>query len=263
MSDSLGNRETYVLDGAGNRSLQRVGSTDALVRNLARAMFPSVALPSGPTALVSAPPPVLLAAIGPIGAFAELDTVAPRSPSALDEMILAQVPPPPRTLPTSPAWSPPAPPIADPTLLMDRFGREHRSLRQEVERLLARCECPPDGGFDKPTLTTLSWAHLLVSGHLAPTWSNKSYFTESVSQAFLDEVMSKNPKRNPQSDREILYVLDMDRVIGYSPDGAGGFAPRRDVTVIVQRTNCFSTYLAGWRSRNEVITMFPGEPKLR
>ncbi|MDZ7654004.1 MAG: hypothetical protein U5L03_16325 [Burkholderiaceae bacterium] len=61
--DSQGNRETYVLDSAGNRSLQRIGSIDALMRNLARAMFPSVALPSGPTALASSPA-VLLAAVG-------------------------------------------------------------------------------------------------------------------------------------------------------------------------------------------------------
>jgi hypothetical protein len=236
---------------------------DALMRNLARAMFPSVALPSGPTALVSAPAPILLAAIGPAGALVELDTAAPLSMKTLADTILAQVPPPPRTLPTSPAWSPPAPPIADPTLLMDRFGREQRSLREEVERLLARCECPPDGGFDKPTLTTLSWAHMLMSGHLAPTWSNKSYFTEGVSQAFLDEVISKITSRQDLGDRERLYVSDMGRVVGYSPDGAGGFAPRRDATVIVQRTNCFSRYLAGWRSRNDVITMYPGLPELR
>jgi YD repeat-containing protein len=257
--DSQGNRETYVLDNAGNRSLQRVGSMDALMRNLARAMFPSVALPSGPTALVSAPAPVLLAAIGPAGALVELDTSAPLSMKTLADTILAQVPPPPRTLPTSPAWSPPAPPMADPSLLMDRFGREQRSLREEVERLLARCECPPDGGFDKPTLTTLSWAHLLVSGHLAPTWSNKSYFTESVSQAFLDEVMSKPRSETMQGDRIAYHVPEMGRVVGMSPSNGGNFEPRRDVTVIVQQTNCFNKYLAGWRSRNEVITMYPGK----
>lgn len=260
--DSQGNRETYVLDNAGNRSLQRVGSIDALMRNLARAMFPSVALPIGPTALVSAAPPVLLAAIGPIGDFAEPDTLAPLSPSALDETILAQVPPPPRTLPTSPAWSPPAPSMADPSLLMDRFGPHERSLREEIERLLAKCECPPDGGFDKPTLTTLSWAHMIVSGHLAPTWSNKSYFTETVSQGFLDEVMSKN-RLVVNGDRVQYYVPDMGRVVGMSPSGGGNFEPRRDVTVIVQRTNCFNKFLAGWRIANEVITMFPGRPNRR
>jgi hypothetical protein len=153
--------------------------------------------------------------------------------------------------------------MADPNLLMDRFGREQWALRQQVERLLAKCECPPDGGFERPTLTVLSWAHLLVSGHLAETWSNKSYFTETVSQAFLDEVMSKGPTRSEARDRVSLYVPDMGRNIGMSPAGGRFFEPRRDVTVVVQSTNCFEKYLGGWRTRNEVITMFPGPPDLK
>lgn len=101
---------------------------------------------------------------------------------------------------------------------------------------------------------------MIVSGHLAPTWSNKSYFTEPVSQTFLDEVISKAWKpRRVRGDRDSYYVPDMGRVVGMSPSGGGNFEPRRDVTVIVQRTNCFKKYLAGWRSRNEVITMYPGE----
>lgn len=80
-----------------------------------------------------------------------------------------------------------------------------------------------------------------------------------MSQAFLDEVISK--VREPQlgGDRDIYYVPDMDRIVGMSPSGGGNFEPRRDVTVIVQRTNCFTKQLAGRRSRNEVITMYPGK----
>lgn len=90
--DSQGNRETYVLDTSGNRSLQRVGSIDALMRNLARAMFPSVALPIGPTPLASSQA-VLLAAVGSSRALMDLDAWAPQATKRLDEMILAQVPP--------------------------------------------------------------------------------------------------------------------------------------------------------------------------
>jgi hypothetical protein len=79
-----------------------------------------------------------------------------------------------------------------------------------------------------------------------------------MSQAFLDEVMSK-ARRDDAGDRDIYYAADMGRVIGYSPSGPNLFAPRRDVTVIVQKANCYSKYLKGWRSRNEVVTMYPGK----
>jgi hypothetical protein len=103
---------------------------------------------------------------------------------------------------------------------------------------------------------------MLVSGHLAPTWSNKSYFTESVSQGLLDEVISRKTTSDDRGHRQIIYAQDMGRVIGYSPTGPNLWEPRRDVTVIVQKANCYSRYLSGWRSRNEVVTMYPGRPTL-
>lgn len=61
----------------------------------------------------------------------------------------------------------------------------------------------------------------------------------------------------------MYYVPDMGRIVGMSPSGGGNCEPRPDVTVIVQRTNCFNKFLAGWRSGNEVITVFPGQSSFR
>lgn len=145
---------------------------------------------------------------------------------------------------------------------MERFDDGLKKWREGIERWMReRCECPPDGGFDKPTLTIVSRAHLTISGHLRPMWSDQSYFIVPVTQEFLDEVMSKQPEKSHHGNQIEYYVSDMGRVIGMSPSGGGNFEPRRDVTVVVQATHCIGKYLAGLRSGNEVITMCPGKSR--
>lgn len=68
-----------------------------------------------------------------------------------------------------------------------------RAAVRLVENFARMCECKPDGGYDRPTFTFVTFAHVLFSGHLSQRFSDKSYFasTERVGQVLVDEVMSR------------------------------------------------------------------------
>ena len=133
------------------------------------------------------------------------------------------------------------------------FGPSNEAGRRLAERLTKMCQCDPDGGYDRPTLRPAGYAHIVISGHTGPAFGNKSYFTEPVNQALVDEVVSRG--RQVQAGQ--YFAADMGRVIGYTRqkiDGVLTFVPTRSVTLWVEPEHCNGTF---W-SRNEVKTMYPG-----
>ena len=133
------------------------------------------------------------------------------------------------------------------------FDPRARPLAEVIARW---CRCNPSGGFSKPTLTGMSYAHIAISGHLGASFANKSYFTEPVNQALVDEIVSKDPRLDPPGDdRRKYFVLDMGRPVGFVRNSAGTFTQTRSATMIVHKNNCDNVY----RVRNEVITMYPGQ----
>jgi YD repeat-containing protein len=107
------------------------------------------------------------------------------------------VPLPPPVVPV-PGQPMPGQPNPDPfggLTTMSPMSPAERAMRSAIEAVTRMCQCDPKGGYSKPTLTPGTYAHISISGHLAPVFSNKSYFSVPVNQAFVDEIVSKGIKR--------------------------------------------------------------------
>ena len=135
------------------------------------------------------------------------------------------------------------------------FGPQDEAMRRLLQAVTRFCQCDPSGGFAQPKLTAQALAHIVVSGHTGPAFANKSYFTEPVNQALVDEVVSKNTRPDvPGTSKRAYFVSDMGRPVGFVRRPDGTFAPERGVTLVVHKDNCSSLFFV----RNEVITMYPG-----
>lgn len=144
---------------------------------------------------------------------------------------------------------------ASPAGLLPRFDPATRRL---AEVLTSLCRCDPSGGYGQPKLTALSMIHIVISGHTAPVYRNKSYFSEPVNQALVDDIVSRSGGKPfmRQGSEDVYYVADMGRSVGFKRGTDGMFAPTRDVTLRVHADNCDNLL----RVRQEVITMYPGRP---
>lgn len=138
---------------------------------------------------------------------------------------------------------------------MSPFDKVARNIAEQFAR---SCECKPDGGYDRPTFTFVSFAHVLFSGHLSPRFSNKSYFasTEKAGQALVDEVMARGQVVPQPNERRVVVEADLIRPlnpVGYARTTTGAFVPTNKVRLVYERNNCSTRFHA----RNEVVTLHP------
>lgn len=145
-------------------------------------------------------------------------------------------------------------------MLMVPMTGADRALRKAVENLARACQCDPNGGYLKPTLTNGTRAHLLWGGHLGPMFTDQSYFTVPVDQALVDEVVARAwatgvvPQREGTTD--VYRVIDMPRTIGMARSNIstpGFFQTTSKVRLIVEKSNCGSMS----RRDNEIVTIYP------
>jgi hypothetical protein len=126
------------------------------------------------------------------------------------------------------------------------------------EQIVRACQCDPTGGYNKPTLTPAAYSHLLLRGHLSELWANQSYFTFSVTQSLVDEVVAKGGIPRPEGTKIVYQRVDLGRQVGMvrkNRSSTNPFESTRHVRLIVETANC-----GGWnRTRNEVVTFFPVE----
>jgi YD repeat-containing protein len=172
----------------------------------------------------------------------------------------AGLPAPPIIIPV-PGASGPGQPIVDPltdsVLSVPPFNDADRKLAEIIEQIVRACQCDPEGGYNKPTLTRAAYSHLLLRGHLSELWANQSYFTTPVTQSLVDEIVSKGTAVFQKT--RVTYTADLGRSVGMvriNRSSSNPFEPTRFARVVVETANCG----AAWeRSRNEVVTMFPVE----
>jgi hypothetical protein len=99
----------------------------------------------------------------------------------------------------------------------------------------------------------------LSSGHMTPMFSDKSTFasTERVGQSLVDEIIARASPNDKETDgTRDAYNVNMGRVVGMRYDRTSTSSDKRVptqwITMIVERSNCSST----WRA-NEVVTLYP------
>jgi hypothetical protein len=133
------------------------------------------------------------------------------------------------------------------------------AVRKLSEAFMRWCECQPEGGFDRPTFTRVTYTHLLLGGHLSPRFSDKGYFasTERVGQALVDEIMASSPIVSDSNPHRIVVEATLnrspDRPMGFARATGGTFVPSNRVRLIFERNQCNTRFHA----RNEVVTMYP------
>jgi YD repeat-containing protein len=135
------------------------------------------------------------------------------------------------------------------------FGRGDEAARRLAQALARFCQCDPSGGHTQPKLTAQAMAHIVISGHTGPAFVNKSYFTEPVNQALVNEVVAKDTMPDVSgAARRVYFVPDMGRAVGFKRRPDGTFVPDRSIPLVVHKDNCNNLFFV----RNEVITMHPG-----
>ncbi len=172
-----------------------------------------------------------------------------------------------QTLPTRlppvivPGRESPGQPSLDPEIdrLLSRPFTDYDSNARRIGETFARmCECKPDGGYSKPTFTSVTYAHLLFGGHLSERFSSKGYFssTEAVGQTLVDEIVRVGG-RVSQSGSRVVWEATLARSFttpaGYARQSDGTFKPTDRVRMVIETANCATNFRAG----NEVVTMFP------
>jgi YD repeat-containing protein len=155
-------------------------------------------------------------------------------------------------------WWRPHPPVFDPRtdMLMSPMTPADEAVRSLAETFQRLCQCNPKDGYSKPTLTPGTYMHLWMGGHMAPMFSNQSYFTVPVNQVLVDRIIADPGTRKGVSGDRETYRATLSNVAGKIPwpKGSGVFAETRRVTLIVQRGACTG------RSQvpNEIVTFYPG-----
>jgi hypothetical protein len=150
----------------------------------------------------------------------------------------------------------PRPPVFDPRtdMLMSPMTPADKLKRKIEEKRQRDCQCDPNGGYSKPTLTPGTYFHLWLGGHMKAMYSDKSHFTVPANQALVDRIVSTTAPK-PAKGGRIEYRAEMQEYVGKMPfpKGSGVFVETKKVTLIVQTENC-----TGKHARNEVVTMHPG-----
>jgi len=143
-------------------------------------------------------------------------------------------------------------------MTMAPMSASDKAARNLAERWARLCECKPEGGYERPTFTAVSFAHVLFSGHLSPSFSDKSYFapTEAVGQTLVDEVMAHGQEVPSGDPNRVVVAAVLTRPlgsVGYARTSTGAFVPTNKVRLVYERTHCSSRF----RGRNEVVTIYP------
>lgn len=183
---------------------------------------------------------------------------------ALLPSAFAQVPMPPgglRPVLVLPGQPMPGQPEFDPRtdlMTMAPMSASDKAARNLAERWARLCECKPEGGYERPTFTAVTFAHVLFSGHLSPSFSDKSYFapTEAVGQTLVDEVMAHGQEVPSGDPNRVVVAAVLTRPlgsVGYARTSTGAFVSTNKVRLVYERTHCSSRF----RGRNEVVTIYP------
>ncbi len=137
----------------------------------------------------------------------------------------------------------PGQPSLDPEIdrLLSRPFTDYDSNARRIGETFARmCECKPDGGYSKPTFTSVTYAHLLFGGHLSERFSSKGYFssTEAVGQTLVDEVVRVGRRVSQRGSRDVWEATlprSFTTSAGYARQSDGTFKPTDNVRMSKQR----------------------------
>ncbi|OYY75423.1 MAG: hypothetical protein B7Y40_00415 [Gammaproteobacteria bacterium 28-57-27] len=144
-------------------------------------------------------------------------------------------------------------PITD-MMILSPMTQADKDSRATVESIARACQCNPNGGYSKPTLTAGSYVHLAMGGHLWPMFSDQSYFTTPVNQGLVDIAVAtaqvKKPGRySTRYEAQLPYPVGMTR----DPYSVGILSPTHKLRIIVQDNPCVNFPY----DKNEILTMYP------
>ena len=155
----------------------------------------------------------------------------------------------------------PGQPSLDPEIdrLLSRPFTDYDSNARRIGETFARmCECKPDGGYSKPTFTSVTYAHLLFGGHLSERFSSKGYFSQRKQwvRRWLMRLSEWTGAKKPVGLRDVWEATlpcSFTTPAGYARQSDGTFKPTDNVRMVIETENCATNFRAG----NEVVTMFP------
>jgi YD repeat-containing protein len=261
-SSSVGNEtSTYTQNGVGLTTQVRLPDGQVLqYRYDANHQLTDVQLNGAsitPAMLASADYPdtplKALAARGRVSLALAVEALISPAYAQSGQLLRRVVPIPGRPMPGQPEYDP-----RWDLVRMEPLSDFDKAALRMAETTARECECKPDGGYDRPTFTMVSFAHVLFSGHLSPRFSGKSYFapTEKVGQALVDEIMARGEPGRSKDPRRAVVEATLTRPlgpVGYARAANGTFVPTNRVRLVYEREQCDKRF----RSRNEVVTVFP------